>query len=127
MNRTEKIDAVVDFLDDNHIKIIDTETIGAVIIDAEQTLNEEDNEYEYDELREKGLTDDDIESFKRFLEKNTLMMIKIDDISGVSFENVIYEVDGLYETDLLSNKEEEGKKCEDKNTFLSANSRTTSR
>jgi len=127
MNRTEKIDAVVDFLDDNHIKIIDTETIGAVIIDAEQTLNEEDNEYEYDELREKGLADDDIESFKRFLEKNTLMMIKIDDISGVSFENVIYEVDGLYETDLLSNKEEEGKKCEDKNTFLSANSRTTSR
>jgi hypothetical protein len=107
MNRIEKIDAIVEFLDDNHIKIIDTENIGSVIIDAEQSLNKEEDEYEYNELLEKGLTDEDIESFKKFLEKNTFMMIKIDDISGVSFENSVYEVNGLVETDLWSFKAEE--------------------
>ncbi len=100
MDRTEKIDIIVEFLDDNHIKIIDTTCIGSVIIDAEQCIDEGDNKYEYDELLEKGLTDDDIESFKKFLEKNTLMMIKIDEISGVSFENAEYYIDGLIDTDL---------------------------
>ncbi len=98
MDRTEKIDIIVEFLDDNHIKIIDITCIGSVIIDA--GIDEGDNKYEYDELLEKGLTDDDIESFKKFLEKNTLMMIKIDEISGVSFENAEYYIDGLIDTDL---------------------------
>ncbi len=31
------------------------------------------HKYEYDELLEKGLIDGDIESFKEFLEKNTLV------------------------------------------------------
>jgi len=110
MNRTEKIDATIEFLDDNHIKIIDTTRIGSVIVDAEQSLDKVDNEYEYDELLEKGLTDSDIESFKEFLEKNTLMMIKTDDISGVSFENAEYYIEGLCETDLWSDEVEE---CED--------------
>lgn len=102
MDRTEKIDAIIEFLDENHIKIIDITSIGAVIVDADQSLDKVDNKYEYDELVEKGLTDDDIESFKKFLEKNTLMMIKIDEISGVSFENSEYNVDELYGTDLWS-------------------------
>lgn len=112
MDRTEKIDAIVEFLDENHIKIIDTTSIGAVIVDAEQCLDKVDSEYEYDELIEKGLTGGDIESFKKFLEKNTLMMIKIDEISGVSFENAEYYVDGLDETDLW-NEDEEYEKYED--------------
>ncbi len=102
MERTEKIDAISNYLDDNHIKIIDTTSIGAVIVDAEQCIDKEDNKYEYDELLEKGFTDSDIESFKKFLEKNTLMMIKTDEISGVSFENSEYDIDGLYETGLWS-------------------------
>jgi hypothetical protein len=106
MDRVEKIDIIVEFLDDNHIKMIDISNIGSVIIDAEQTLNKVDNEYEYNEILEKGLTDDDIESFKKFLESHTLMMIKIDEISGVSFENSDYDSGNLYDTDLLDDKEE---------------------
>lgn len=106
MERTEKIDTIVEFLDENHVKVVDTTGIGSVIVDAEQTLDKVDNEYEYSELLEKGLTDDDIESFKKFLEKNTLMMIKIDDISGVSFENSEYDTDSLYETDLWKDEAE---------------------
>lgn len=110
MERREKIDAIVDFLDENHIKLIDTTCIGSVIVDAEQSLHKEDDEYEYNELLEKGLTDIDIESFKKFLEKNNLMMIKIDNISGVSFENCEYSPDNLDdnldETDLWSNESE---------------------
>ena len=102
MDRTEKIDAIIEYLDENNIEIIDTTSIGSVVIGAEQSLNKVDNKYEYDELLEKGFTDNDIESFKKFLEKNTLMMIKIDEISGVSFENSEYDIDGLYETDLWS-------------------------
>ena len=78
MDRTEKIDVIVEFLDDNRIKIIDTTSIGSVIVNAEQSLDKVDNKYEYDELLEKGLSDDDIESFKKFLGMNTLMMIKAD-------------------------------------------------
>ena len=100
MDRTEKIDAIVEFLDENHIKIIDMASIGSVVVDAEQCLDKVDNKYEYDELLEKGFADGDIESFNKFLEKNTLMMIKTDDISGVSFENSEYDIDGLIGTDL---------------------------
>ena len=102
MDRSEKIDVIVEFLDENSIKIIDTKSIGAVIVDAEQLLDEEDNKYEYDEIVKKGLTDSDIEIFKNFLEKNTLMMIRMDDISGVSFENSEYDIDNLHETDLFT-------------------------
>ncbi len=107
MDRIEKIDAIVEFLDGNHIKIIDTTGIGTVIVDADQSLDKVDNKLEYDELLEKGFTESDIESFKKFLEKNTLMMIKIDEISGVSFENAEYYIDGLGETDLWSDEVEE--------------------
>ena len=119
MERTEKIDAIVEFLDDNHLKIIDTTSIGSVVVDAEQSLDKVDNKLECDELLEKGLTEGDIESFKEFLEKNTLMMIKTDEISGVSFENSEYDIDGLGldETDLWRDKVEdeveEDKKNED--------------
>jgi len=110
MERREKIDALVEFLDENHVKIIDTAIIGSVIIDAEQSLNKEDDEYEYNELLEKGLTENDIESFKKFLEKNNLMMIKADEISGVSLENCEYCTDNLDdnldETDLWSDETE---------------------
>ncbi len=115
MDRTEKIDAILEFIDENHIKIIDATSIGSVIVDAEQSLDKVDNKYEYDELLEKGFTDSDIESFKKFLEKNNLMMIKTDEISGVSFENSEYYIDGLDETDLWSDEEEEKEeeeKCE---------------
>lgn len=113
MDRTEKIDAIVEFLDENHIKIIDTTSIGSVIVDAGHSLDKVDSECEYDELIEKGLTGGDIESFKKFLEKNTLMMIKIDEISGVSFENAEYDIDGLYDTDLWEDEVEEDEKFDD--------------
>jgi hypothetical protein len=101
MDRTEKIDAILEFLDENNIKIIDITCIGSVSVDAEQSLDKVDNEYEYNELLEKGLTDFDIENFKKFLEKNNLIMIKSDEISGVSFENSEYYIEGLSDTDLL--------------------------
>ena len=112
MDRVEKIDKIVEFLDDNHVKMIDTTNIGSVIIDAEQSLNKVEDEFEYNELLEKDLTDDDIESFKKFLEKNTLMMIKVDEISGVSFENSEYDADNLYETDLFNDNVEEDENLE---------------
>ena len=107
MERQEKIGIIIEFLDDNHIKIIDTTGIGCIVIDAEYSMNREDNREEFDELLEKGLTENEIESFVKFLEKNTLMMIKIDEISGVSFENAEYYIEGLDETDLWSESEEE--------------------
>lgn len=107
MDRTEKIDIIIEFLDENHIKIIDTASIGSVIVNADQSLGKIDNKYEYDELLEKGLTGSDIESFKKFLEHNTLMMIKPDEISGVSFENSEYDIDGLVETNLWNDEVEE--------------------
>lgn len=112
MDRVEKINIIVEFLDDNHVEMIDTANIGSVIIDAEQSLDKVDDEFEYNELIEKGLTDGDIESFKQFLEKNTLKMIKVDEISGVSFENSEYGAEGLYETDLFGNKVEENENLE---------------
>lgn len=113
MDRTEKIDAIVEFFDENHIKIIDITSIGSVIVDAEQSLDKVDNKLEYDELLEKGLTDSDIESFKKFLEHNTLMMIRADEISGVSFENSEYDIDGLVGTDLWNDEVEEDENCEE--------------
>ena len=113
MDRTEKIDAIVEFLDENHIKIIDTTSIGSVIVNADQSLDKVDNKYEYDELLEKGLTENDIGSFKKFLEHNTLMMIKTDEISGVSFENSEYDIDGLVETNLWNDEVEEDENCEE--------------
>jgi hypothetical protein len=110
MDRTEKIDAISEFLDENHIKIIDAACIGSVVVDAEQTLNKIDNNYEYDELLGKGLTENDIESFKKFLEKNALMMIKPDEISGVSFENSEYYIEGLDGTGLWDDEVEDDEK-----------------
>jgi hypothetical protein len=100
MDRKEKIDALLEFFDENHVKLIDTTCIGSIIVDAEQTLDKVDDRYEYDELIEKGLTYSDIEALKKFLEKNNLMMIKEDDISGVSFEHSEYYIDGIEDTDL---------------------------
>jgi hypothetical protein len=112
MDRTEKIDIIIEFLDENHIKIIDTTSIGSVIVDADQSLDKVDNKYEYDELLEKGLTENDIGAFKKFLEHNTLMMIKTDEISGVSFENSEYDIDGLIGTDLWNDEAEDDEKYE---------------
>jgi hypothetical protein len=117
MERVEKIDIIVEFLDENHIDIIDTKNIGCIIINAEQCLNKLDDEFEYNDLLEKGLTDEDIESFKKFLEKNNLMMIKVDEISGVSFENSEYDADNLYEADLFGDKVEEGENLEYKKFY----------
>ena len=113
MERQDKIDAIIEFLDDNHVKIVDTTNIGAVMVDAELSLNKEDTELEFNELLEKGLTEKDIESFNNFIEKNTLMMIKVDVISGVSFENCEYYVEGLGETDLWSDEEKEEKEADE--------------
>lgn len=113
MERLEKIDTILDFLDENHVKIIDATNIGAVMIDAELSLNKEDTELEYNELLEKGLTEKDIESFYKFIEKNTLIMIKVDEISGVSFENCEYYVEGLDETDLWNDEDGEKEEEED--------------
>jgi hypothetical protein len=113
MERLEKISVIIEFLDDNHIKVIDTTNIGAIIVDAEHNLNREDDECEYNELLDNGLTEEDIESFKKFLEENTLMMIKIDEISGVSFENCEYYIEGLDETNLWGEEEKEEKEEDD--------------
>lgn len=113
MDRTEKIDIIIEFLDENHIKIIDTTSIGSVIVNADQSLDKVDNKYEYDELIDKGLTENDIGSFKKFLEHNTLMMIRTDEISGVSFENSEYDTDGLVGTDLWNDEVEEDENCEE--------------
>ena len=109
MERQDKINAIVEFLDDNHIKIVDTTNIGAVMVDAELSLNKEDTELEFNELLEKGLTEEDIESFNKFIGENTLMMIKVDEISGVSFENCEYYIEGLDETNLWKDEKEEEK------------------
>lgn len=100
MNRQEKIDAIVEFLDENSIKIIETTNIQGLIIDAEFIIDEPENEYEHNELIEKGLIEEDLESFKTFLENKQMIMIKIDDVTGVSFDNCELSSDLLYESDL---------------------------
>ncbi len=89
MNRQEKINAVIEFMDENLIKIIETANIQALIIDAQIVIEagDEENEYEYNELIEKGITDEDLILLNSYLEDHQMMMIKTDDISGVSFDN----------------------------------------
>jgi hypothetical protein len=100
MNRNEKLDTLYEFLDEGNFKIIDVTSIGAVIVDAELVLVKEENEDEYNELLEKGLEDSDIYNLKTFLDENNLMIIKNDEITGVSFENAEYYIDGLSDTEL---------------------------
>lgn len=107
MDRIEKIDAMIEFFDDNHIKIIDLTTIGCIVIDAEFSMDKDYDEYEYQELIDKGFSDIDIAEFRLFLENKEFMMIKPDDISGVSFENAEYSDSNLYdEVDLWAEDEE---------------------
>ncbi len=77
MNRKEKINAIVEFLEENSLIIIDTVTIQGLIIDAD------------------------------FLEKSNLMIVKGDDISGVSFDNVELSLDLLVESKLWEDEKEE--------------------
>ncbi len=109
MERQKKIDALVEFLDDNHITIIETSTIQGLIIDAQFTINQDESEDEYNELIEKGLTDEDFESLNEFLESKMLMMIKIDEVNGVSFENCEISSEALPEfiIDLWKDEEDE--------------------
>jgi len=106
MDRKEKIDVLVEFLNDNGIKVIETKTIQGLIIDAEFIIDEDENEDEYNELIEKGLTEEDLESFKNFLENGNMIMINIDDVTGVSFENCELSSELLYEPELNLWKDE---------------------
>ena len=107
MNRKEKIDAVIEFLDENHIVIIETADIQGLIIDAQFNIDEKESAYDHDELIEKGLTKEDLQSFNSYLEDNMMMMIKIDEVTGVSFDNCELSSDFLYESDLWKDEEEE--------------------
>jgi len=107
MNRKEKIDALIEVLDENGIKIIEVYKIQGLIIDVQFTINRYESEDEYNEFVEKGLTDQDFESLEEFLESKMWMMIRIDDVQGVSFENVELSLDMLYESDLWKDEEEE--------------------
>ena len=100
MNRQEKIDALVEFFDENNIKIIETSTIQGLIIDAQFDIDESESAYEHDELIEKGLRDGDFKSLEEFLESKMWMMIKIDEVTGVSFDNCELSSDLLHESDL---------------------------
>lgn len=105
MERQEKIDTFVEFLEENRVSLIDKTVIGAVIIDVELTLSEDDSEYERDELIEKGFEEEDIDSIEKFLENKNLMMVKADEISGVSLENCEYELQELYDTDIFGDSD----------------------
>ncbi len=109
MNRQEKIDVLIEFLDENHITIIETSTIQGLIIDAQFTINQDESEDEYNELIEKGLMNEDFKSLEEFLESKMLMMIKIDDVQGVSFENCEISSEALPEfaIDLWKDEEDE--------------------
>lgn len=107
MDRTEKIDALVEVLDDNNIKIIETSTIQGLIIDAQFNADEYEDEYEYDELLDKGLVPEDIVSLREFFESAMWMLVKVDEVQGVSFDNVELSIDMLYESDLWKEKDEE--------------------
>ncbi len=106
MNRQEKIEALIEVLDENNIKIIDTSSIQGLIIDAQFTINRDDNEFEYNEMIDKGLTDEDLGIVESFIEASSWMMVKIDDVQGVSFDNVELSLDMLYESDLWKDVEE---------------------
>ncbi len=104
MNRQEKIEALIEVLDENNIKIIETSTIQGLIIDAQFTINEDEDEY--NGFVEKGLTDEDFKFLEEFFESTMWMMIKIDDVQGVSFDNVELSLDMLYESDLWKDEED---------------------
>ncbi len=107
MNRQEKIEVLIEVLDDNNIKIIETSTIQGLVIDAQFNINQGEGEFEYNELIEKGLIDEDFASLEEFLESNMMMMVKIDDVQGVSFDNVELSLDMLYELNLWKDDEDE--------------------
>lgn len=115
MNRKEKIDAVIEFMEENMIKIIETANIQALIIDAQFVIDAEDeqNEYEYNELIDKGLIDKDLELLNSYLEDNLMMMIKTDEIQGVSFENCVLSSELLYESVLWEDDKEEDEEEEE--------------
>lgn len=103
MERQDKIDAMKEFLEESNISIIEVD-FGKIVLEADFSLNKEENEYEYKELLEKGLTEKHIEEFKKFLESNNLILLEIDKISGVSFENLEWDIDNLEESELWSSE-----------------------
>ena len=98
MDIEEKIDSLIEFINDNNIKIIDNELIKGIIINAEVEFDKDG--YAYNKLLDKGFTHDDIEDFEKFLEANDLILANYDDISGISFEGCEYSTDILHESDL---------------------------
>lgn len=112
MNRKEKIDVIIEFLDENHITIIETANIQGLIIDAQVDFNESESAFEHDELIEKGLTDEDLQSFISYLEYNMMMMVKTDEVTGVSFENCEILSNALPEIAIELWKDEEEEQSE---------------
>lgn len=110
-NREGKIDSLVDFFGENNLIIVDTEDIGSVVVECDVRINNEedstdkDSKYYYDELIDKGLDNKDIEGFNEFLDRHSLIIVKNDNVSGVSFENCMYDLDELYNLDLWKNEE----------------------
>jgi len=104
MDRQEKIDVIIEVFEENNIKIIETQNLGAIIVEADMSLDKEQDKFEYEELLEKGLTEKQIEEFKKFLDDNFLMMIRTDNVQGVSFENLEC---GLDDSDLWETEEKE--------------------
>lgn len=104
MDRQEKIDVIIEVFEENNIKIIETQNLGAIIVEADMSLDKEQDKFEYKELLEKGLTEKQIEEFKKFLDDNFLMMIRNDNVQGVSFENLEC---GLDDSDLWETEEKE--------------------
>lgn len=98
MNREEKINSLIEFINDNNIKIIDNELIEKIIIDSELVLDID--EHTRNKLLDKGFTEDDVVNFKKFLEANDLILVKYDYVSGLSFEAYEYSTDILHESDL---------------------------
>lgn len=108
MDREDKISIIIEFLDKYNLKIIEAENLGAIIIDADYNLDKEGKIDDWNELIEKGLTDEDIKSFSEFLETENLMIIEPDKITGVSFENLEHYIDDLDESELWENEENDG-------------------
>ncbi len=107
LTREEKINRLLDYLNENNIKIIEIEKIGEVIIDEEFNViqNKEYCNFEHIELTEIGLSGSDIDELGRFLDSSGLMMIREDDITGVSFENCEYYLDKLFDSTLWIDEE----------------------
>jgi hypothetical protein len=96
MEREDKIEKVIQVLDDNHIEIIDTDILGSVIIDAQAIL--EKGKDVYDQLIEEGITKEDIDELIDFLGDQNIL-VEMDNISGVSFEDIPSN-EFLYDSDL---------------------------